>query len=458
MVDLFGSSDRGKTHCDGYSRRDFLKVGGMAAGGLSLGQLLEVEAAQKKGRSHKAVINIYLPGGPSHLDFFDLKPEAGREIRGEFQPIKTNVPGVEICEMFPRLAKMADQYSIIRSLADSDGAHSSFQCMTGRRQSEKRAAPSGGWPSWGSWVSKLQGSQGGVPANLSLMYPTGNRTWGESGNGGYIGPAHSPMQLVQKDPNAKAQSLVLDGISLNRLNNRNRLRSAIDQFRRSADVTGQMDGLDVYNAQALDILSKSGLMDALDVSKENPRIAERYGVNDPRYQRDGAPKMIRNLLIARRLVEAGARVVSLNYSRWDWHGGDGMNFPRSRQEMPLLDQGLSALLTDLKERGLNRDVAVVMWGEFGRTPKINKNNSRDHWPRANFAFMAGGGMNHGQIIGSTDKHGNEPDDRPVKFQEVFATLYNCLGINTATATVTDTQGRPHYLVDSSIKPIRELVG
>jgi len=266
------------------------------------------------------------------------------------------------------------------------------------------------------------------------------------------------MQLIQKDPNAKAQSLVLDGISLNRLNNRNRLLSAIDQFRRSADVTGQMDGLDVYNAQALGILSKSGLMDALDVSKEDPRIADRYGVNDPRYQRDGAPKMIRNFLVARRLVEAGARVVSLNYSRWDWHGGDGLNFPRSRQEMPLLDQGLSALLTDLKERGLNRDVAVVMWGEFGRTPKINKNNSRDHWPRANFAFVAGGGMNHGQIIGSTDKHGNEPADRPVKFQEVFATLYNCLGINTATATVTDTQGRPHYLVGSGIKPIRELVG
>ncbi|MDE2714960.1 MAG: DUF1501 domain-containing protein [Verrucomicrobiota bacterium] len=458
MIDLFGHRDSGPTHCDGVSRRDFLKVGGMAAGGLSLGQLLEVEAAQKTGRSHKAVINIYLPGGPSHLDFFDLKPEAGKEIRGEFRPIKTNVPGVEICEMFPRLAKMADQYSIIRSLADSDGAHDCFQCMTGRRQSEKRNAPQGGWPSWGSWVSKLQGSQAGVPANLSLMYPTGNRTWGESGNGGYMGAAHSPMQLVQKNPNAKAQSLALEGISLDRLNDRNRLRGAIDKFRATADSTGQQSDLDAYNAQALGILSNNGLMNALDVSKENPRIAERYGVNDSRYQRDGAPRMIRNFLIARRLVEAGARVVSLNYSRWDWHGGDGMNFPRSRQEMPLLDQGLSALLTDLKERGLNKDVAVVMWGEFGRTPKINKNNSRDHWPRANFAFMAGGGMNHGQIIGSTDKHGNEPNDRPVKFQEVFATLYNCLGINTETATVTDTQGRPHYLVDSGIKPIRELVG
>ncbi len=458
MVELFGKADGGRAHCDGFSRRDFLKIGGLAAGGLSLGQLLEVEAAQRLGRSHKAVINIYLPGGPSHLDFFDLKPDAPKEIRGDFRPIKTNVPGMEICEMFPRLAKMADQFSIIRSLADSDGAHDCFQCMTGRRQSEKFNGPQGGWPSWGAWVSKLQGSASGVPANLSLMYPTGNRTWGEAGNGGFTGSAHSPMQLVPKDPTARVKSLTLEDISLDRLNDRERLRGAIDQFRRNADVTGQMEGLDEYNAQALGILSQSGLMNALDISKEDPRIAERYGVNDPRYQRDGAPKMVRNFLVARRLVEAGARVVSLNYSRWDWHGGDGMNFPRSRQEMPLLDQGLSALLTDLKERGLNKDVAVVMWGEFGRTPRLNQNNSRDHWPRANFAFLAGGGMNHGQIIGATDKLGYEPANRPVKFQEVFATLYTCLGINTATATVKDRQGRPQYLVDSDIKPLRELVG
>lgn len=168
--------------------------------------------------------------------------------------------------------------------------------------------------------------------------------------------------------------------------------------------------------------------------------------------------MIRNFLVARRLVEAGARVVSLNYSRWDWHGGDGMNFPSSREEFPLLDQGLSALLTDLKERGLDRDVAVVMWGEFGRTPKINNMNSRDHWPRANFALVAGGGMKTGQVIGSTDRNGADVADRPVKFQEVFATLYHCLGIDVSTATVTDTQGRPQYLVDSGITPLRELVG
>ncbi len=458
MLNLFGQRIAGNAHCDGLARREFLKIGGMAAGGLSLAQLLKLEALAGTGKSHKAVINIYLPGGPSHIDMFDLKPNAPREIRGEFRPIGTNIPGMEICELFPRLAKQADQFALIRSLADSDGAHDCFQCMTGRTQKEKRTAPAGGWPSFGACVSKALGSEPGAPAHTSLMYPTGNRTWGEPGEGGFLGHAHSPMQLVAKDPNARVQNLTLQGMSLDRLQDRERLRTAVDQFRKDADTTGQMNGLDSYNQQALGILSDSKLTAALDLSKEHPQVAARYGLNDDRYLRDGAPRMIRNFLLARRLVEAGARVVSLNYSRWDWHGSDGMNFPSSREEFPLLDQGLSALLTDLKERGLDRDVAVVMWGEFGRTPKINNMNSRDHWPRANFALVAGGGMKTGQVIGSTDRIGADVADRPVKFQEVFATLYHCLGIDTATATLTDTSGRPQYLVDSGITPIRELVG
>jgi hypothetical protein len=456
MLELFGRPDRKRTHCDGYSRRDFIKVGGMAAGGLSLSQLLGLEAEAGTASSNKAIINIYLPGGPSHLDMFDLKPDAPSEIRGEFRPIGSNVPGIQICEQFPLLAKMADKFAIIRSLADSDGGHDCFQCMTGRKRRD--VAPPGGWPSFGSWVSSVQGSNDGVPANLSLMYPTGNRTWGEAGTGGFIGTAHAPMGLVDKDPNARAKSMTLQGMSLERLMDRETLRVSVDRLRRDADATGQMTGLETYNQQALQILSDGGLAKALDVSDEDPKIAERYGVNDPAYQRDGAPKMIRNFLVARRLVEAGARVVSLNYSRWDWHGGDGMNFPRSREEMPLLDQGLSALITDLDERGMLDDVSIVMWGEFGRTPKINNRNSRDHWPRANFAFLAGGGMNTGQVIGATDRIGGEPVERPVKFQEVFATLYQNIGIDLSSAVVRDSGGRPHYLVDPGIEPIRELVG
>jgi len=428
----------------------------MAAGGLSLGQLLNLEAKQGIGSSNKAVINIFLPGGPSHLDTFDLKPDSPKEVRGEFNPISTNVPGMQICEHFPRLAKLADKFSIIRSICDSEGAHSSYQCMTGRTRKDAANAPAGGWPNWGSWISKIKGSRRGMPANLSLVYPTG-AGWSKTGDGGFIGPAHAPMQLVEKDPNKRVSNMTLEGISLDRLNDREGLRSSLDNFRRDVDSKAEMEGLDSHNEQALEILSDSGLVNALDLSKEDPKVVERYGVNDPTYQRDGAPKMIRNFCVARRLVEAGARVVSLNYSRWDWHGGDGMNFPRSREEFPLLDQGLSSLITDMHERGLDKDVAVVMWGEFGRTPKINKNNSRDHWPQTSFAFLAGGGMRHGQVIGATDKQGGSIVDRPVRFQEVFSTLYHCLGVDPSAHTVTDTAGRPHYLVDSDVNPLRELI-
>ena len=167
--------------------------------------------------------------------------------------------------------------------------------------------------------------------------------------------------------------------------------------------------------------------------------------------------MVRNFLVARRLVEAGARVVSMNYSRWDWHGGDGMNFPRTREEAPLLDRALTGLLLDLKERGLDQDVSVVVWGEFGRTPKINKMNSRDHWPQATFALVAGGGMNTGQVIGATNRLGEHPIERPVTFQEIFATLYHNMGIDVRTATIEDLSGRPQYLVDAGVEPIRELI-
>lgn len=460
MINISGKHSGGRSFCDGMNRREFIKVGGMAAGGLSLSQVLELEAASGTGSSGsgKSIINIFLPGGPSHIDMFDMKPDAPKEVRGEFKPISTNVPGIQICELFPRLAKMADKYSIIRSICDSEGLHDGYQCMTGRTRREAATAPPGGWPSFGSWVSRLQGPRDGVPANVSLVYPTRHRFWGEPGTGGFIGVEHGPIALVDKDPNARAKNMSVEGLSIDRLADREGLRAALDNFKRSADRTGQMKGIDSFHQQALNILSGGGLAAALDLTREKSGILDRYGVNDPSYQRDGAPKMIRNFLIARRLVEAGVRVVSLNYSRWDWHGGDGMNFPRSREEFPLLDQGLSALITDLHERGLEKDVSVVVWGEFGRTPRINAKNSRDHWPKTSFAMLFGGGMKTGQIIGATDRIGGEIIERPVRFQEVFATLYQNIGIDLKTATVKDNQGRPHFLVDPGVLPIRELVG
>jgi hypothetical protein len=457
MLTILGRSDghRGG-FCDGLSRRNFLKVGGMAMGGIALSDSLRADAAARTGSSHKAIINIYLPGGPSHIDLWDPKPEAPKEIRGDFQPIKTNVPGIEICELFPRMAKMMDKFVPVRSISDADGRHDCYQCMTGRKFGSRK--PPGGWPSAGGFVSKLQGKvNAAVPPNVALMYTTGHREWGEPGTGGFLGVQHTPFNLVGRKARSSAESMILKGITLERLRDRQQLMKSFDHFRRDADATGLMESMDVYSQQAVGILTTSKLVNALDLSKEDPKILARYGKSIEKFQRDGAPKMIENFCIARRLVEAGARFVALNYSRWDWHGGDGMNFPRSRQEFPLLDQGLSALVTDLHERGLDNDVSVVVWGEFGRTPKINKNNSRDHWPKVSCAMLAGGGMRTGQVIGKTNSNGEYATDRPVKFQEVFATLYKNIGLDLNGTRIFDTSGVPRYLVDQGIEPIHELI-
>ena len=456
MLSILGQqTDRSGNFCDGLSRRGFLKIGGMACGGLSLAQMLAADEQAGTGSNHRAIINIYMPGGPSHIDMWDLKPEGPKEIRGEFRPIATNVPGIEICELFPRVAQMMDKFIPVRSICDADGRHDAFQCMTGWRKGGQQ--PREGRPNYGAWVSHAQGRVNeSVPPNVSLTYPTGHREWGETQHGGFLGVSNAPFGLVEKEPGKKSDNMVLQGISLERLRDREGLRSSFDRFRRDVDSNGLVESMDAYHRQALGILTTSTLADALDLSKEDPRILARYGANNKSYQRDGAPKMVQNFCVARRLVEAGARVISMNYSRWDWHGGDGMNFPRSRQEFPLLDQGLSALVTDLHERGLDKDVSVVLWGEFGRTPKINKKNSRDHWPRVSCAMLAGGGMTTGQVIGSTNRKGEHAVDRPVKFQEVFATLYKNVGIDSTSVRFFDTSGTPQYMVAPGIEPIHEV--
>ncbi len=455
MLTILGAAPRASARfCDGLSRRNFLTVGGFALGGLSLSSMLRADSPAV--RSHKSIINIYLPGGPSHLDMWDLKPEAPREIRGEFSPIQTNVPGMEFCELFPKLAQMADKFNIVRSISDSSGDHDGYQCMTGRKKNDR--SPPGGWPSAGAWVSKVQGPvTDAVPPHMAVMYQTGHRPWGEPGTGGFVGVGHAPFNVVGRTARSTSDNMVLHGITLERLQDRFQLRQSMDGLKRSLDSTGGMESVDVSLQQAMGILTSSKLADAIDLSKEDPRIVARYGKSGEVFQRDGAPQMVENFCIARRLVEAGARYVSMNYSRWDWHGSDGMNYPKSREEFPLLDGALSALLLDLHERGLERDVAVVMWGEFGRTPKINGSNSRDHWPAANAAILAGGNMRTGQVVGRTNKNGEHPIDRPVKFQEIFATLYKCAGIDAENIRVFDQSGVPQYLVDQGIAPIREVI-
>ncbi len=456
MLTILGKPNTQNGFCDRVSRRNFLTIGGMAMGGLALPQLLAAEARSGRGRSHKAIINVFLPGGPPHQDMWDIKVDAPSEIRGEFQPIATNVNGIEIGEQFPKIASMMDKFVAIRSMVGARGGHDSYQCMTGRTNTP---APAGGWPSMGAWVSKINGPVNPtIPPHLSLMYKTDHAPWGNPGEGGFLGVKHSPFRLVggkgAKRTVENRENMVLKGISLERLSDRDNLLRSFDNFRRETDATGAMDGLDAFTQQALGILTSSALAKALDLSNEDPKIVERYGKGDPNFRADGAPKMTENFCIARRLVEAGARVVSLNFSRWDWHGG---NFNRGRQDMPMLDRGVSALVTDLEERGMLRDVSVVVWGEFGRTPKINKSAGRDHWPRVSCALLAGGGMRTGQVIGSTNRLGEYAKDRPVTFQEVFATLYSKMGLNLRAIREFDLRGRPQYLVDQGVEPMRELV-
>jgi hypothetical protein len=445
MLTIYGNRTR---FCDGVSRRNFLKIGALGLGGLALPNLLRAESASGVGRSHKAVIMIFLPGGPSHQDMFDLKTDAPSEIRGEFKPISTKIPGIQICEHLPLLAGMTDKLAIIRSMVGCSGDHDAFQCLTGRTT---RNQPPGEWPSLGSVVSKLQGPVTPlVPPFVGLSPKMGEMRWARAGEPGFLGPSYAPF----KPSGPGRTDMVLNGVTLDRLSDRKALLASFDQFRRDVDSSGMMEGMDAFNQQAFGLLTSNKLLEALEIEKEDPKVRNRYGKGDPKNRDDGGPKLMEHFLTARRLVEAGARCVTLAFSRWDHHG---QNFQALKQDLPMLDQGVSALVADLHERGLDKDVSVIVWGEFGRTPTINKDAGRDHWPRVSCAVLAGGGMKTGQVIGATDRLGGEATERPVQFGEVFATLYHNMGIDVNKVTLQDLSGRPQYLVDNGCQPIRELI-
>jgi uncharacterized protein (DUF1501 family) len=457
MLTLKGPFDR-QPFCDGISRRNFLRIGGLGWGGLTLAQLLALESrsAANTNRSRpKSVILIYLVGGPPHQDLFDLKPFAPREIAGPWKPIATSVPGVEICELLPRMAAMMDRFIPIRSLVGAQGEHDATQCYTGRPP-RGPGVPAGGSPQFGSVASKILGPVDlATPPFVSLCYTCTHDPYNEPGPG-ILGIGQSGLRPL----GSTKDDMVLRGITPERLGDRRLLMTAVDRFRRSADARGTMDGMDAFSEQALNLLTSSKLADALDLSKEDPRLIERYGTGDTKVFIDGngAPRVPQSLLMARRLIEAGVRVVTLNYSKWDWHGGPyDTIFNREKEDFPIFDKAMTALVEDLEDRGMLDDTMIVAWGEFGRTPKISDIVGRDHWPRVACALLAGGGMKGGQVIGSTDRLAGEAVDRPITFQEVFATLYHHLGIDSGSTTIQDLRGRPQYLVDAGIKPIRELV-
>ena len=451
MLSILGRSP--SPHCDGHSRRQFLRIGSLGLGGLSLPGMLAAEAASSGGRGgspHKAVIMIYLSGGPSHQDMYDLKMDAPVEIRGSFTPIATNVPGIRICEHLPRLASMMDRFAIIRSLYGCPDQHASDLCVSGHpigargRQNNR--------PSLGAAVSRLQGPvDAAVPPFVGLTIKTRHEPYSNPGLPGFLGAAHAPFQ---PDGGAMAD-LRLDGITLDRLRDRRDLLASFDRFRRRVDREPVYRGMDGLAQKAFDVLTSSRLVEAFDLEREDAAVRDRYGRGspDPAFGEDAGPHWMDQFLLARRLVEAGVRCVTLSFGSWDRHHS---NFTRLPEQLARFDQGITALVDDLHRRGLDQDVSVVAWGEFGRTPRINKDGGRDHWPQVSCCLLAGGGMRTGQVIGSTNRLGEVPQDRPIHYQEVFATLYDRLGIDVASATVPDHSGRPQYLVDFR-EPIRELV-
>ena len=439
--------------CDGLSRRSFLKIGGLVMGGIGLPGLLEAEAQAAPSASgnaghagHKSVIMVYLTGGLAHQDTFDLKPNAPAGIRGEFKPIATKLPGVQIGELLPRTAAIMDKLAVIRSLVGQIDEHSSFQSMTGFPMGITRRE---GKPHFGSVISRLQGPVDPVvPPFVDLSPVMQHRPYNTPGPG-VVGQAYSAARM-EGDDLALLRPPV--GVSTNRFSGRKQLLDQFDHLRRSVD-DAPVDGMSSFYRKAFTVLTSDKLARALDVEREDPRLRARYGVGSPRHLGDGAPMWNDQLLIARRLVEAGARCVSLGYGFWDTHGG---NFSHLRQYLPLLDQGVSALVEDIYARGLDRDVTVVVWGEFGRTPKINKEAGRDHWARVNSAILSGGGMKVGQVIGSTDKLGGSAASRPIEFRDVLATIYHNLGIDPHTL-IHDKANRPVSILPPTNEPIPELI-
>jgi len=388
-------------------------------------------------------------GAPPHQDMYDLKMDAPTGIRGEFKPIATNVPGIQICEHLPKLAKMMDKLIPLRSVYGSpSGDHDSFICYTGRTVQKQ---PPGGWPSLGSTASKVLGAANkSVPPFFGLAPNAGHAPYGSPGHPGFLGITHAairPSGPISQDIRANPTNAV-------HLADRMTLLKEFDGLRSSLDTKGEFDGMDAIRRQSLEILTSSKMVEALDISKESAATRDKYGKGDTKNYGDGAPRNLEHFLMARRLVEAGARVVTLNFGRWDFHS---KNFSECKNtHFPWFDQGLAALISDLHDRGLDKDVAVVAWGEFGRTPLINKDAGRDHWPQVGGGLLAGGGFKTGQVIGATDRTGGTITKRPVHFGEVHATLYKHLGIDPRAVTIPDVTGRPHYLVDEW-KPLPEVL-
>ncbi len=442
---------RPTANCQGVSRRAALQIGtaAFAASAWTLADLTRAEARTPEGTRRKSVINVFLAGGPPHHDTFDPKPDAPAEIRGDIKAIPTRVPGIQLGECFPLLAEMMPDLAVVRSIVGAQGGHDGYQCTTGFPQSS--LASIGGRPGVGSVLGKLYGpAEPGVPPFVGLAAKTSHVEWSDPGQPGFLGAGYAAFRPSGPD----LANMTLNPANQSALGDRRSLLRRLDTLRRDIDTSGALEAADRHTAQALEVLTASRLVDALDLTKEDAKVRARYGDGKPfQFQYDGAPTANEHFLMARRLIQAGVRAVSLSYGRWDSHV---KNAELVRDHGPKLDRGLSALIWDLKRLNLLDDTVVIAWGEFGRTPRLNKDGGRDHWPQVSCALIAGGGLRTGQAIGSTDRLGESAKTRPVTFGDVLATVYHALGVNPETASVLDPTGRPQFVAEGKV--IRELAG
>jgi hypothetical protein len=441
MLEVTGSSYR---CCDGISRRSFLRVGFLGLAGLTLADHLRLKAqaaAAGKTTRDTAVILVWLAGGPSHIDMYDLKPEAPVEFRGEFKGIATKVPGITIGEHLPLEAPHMDKMTIVRSAFHTNAGHGmgTHWMQTGYVPTIEINDNLN--PSVGSIVAKMRGANAPrLPAYVCLPNPP------SSANAAYLGVAYNPF-TPGSDPNQPGFQVrdlrLTPRVDLDRFKNRKELLKGVDNLKRTVDTQGTAEGYDRFYRDAFDIVTSEDTRTAFNIHAEDPKLRDRYGRNS----------WGQSALLARRLVEAGVTFVTVNMGGWDTHKNNFQSLKTSI--LPKYDQALAALVADIHERGLAKRVLVVSYGEFGRTPRINKDAGRDHWPGAMSCIFAGGGLKMGQIIGSTDAKAEAPKTRALGPQDVMATMYHVLGIDYRHEFY-DAAQRPLAILNEG-KPIEELI-
>lgn len=445
----FGQNNR---HCDGLSRRQALRIGSSGLiGGLSLPLLMELQAkaAGKRKPKAEACIMLFLEGGPSTIDMWDMKPDAPAEIRGPYKPIKTNVPGTWVSEHCHRCAKVADKFTILRNHSHKDNGHTTgyHYMLTGRKPNFKdgqndRVPVNQHYPSIGSFIASELGQRGSVPSHINMPNPM------RAGGPGFLGAKHAPFVIesdpVQPDFEVKDVTL-LDGVSRRRMTLRSRLLEGLEKHQREVEGApkGRAQTMSTYYKKAYDLITSPAAKKAFNIHDESAETRKAYGHTS----------LGQCSLLARRLVESGCRFVGIDHGSWDTHF---TCFPSLENDLiPHADAAFSALVTDLDQRGMLDTTLVVMMGEMGRTPRINKQAGRDHWSMAQSVLFAGGGIQPGQVIGATDKHAAYPTSDPVGVEDILFTIFSLMGIDPAKE-YRDSLGRPVPIVNGG-KLIRELI-